>query len=220
MSPKLKAAALEDPVAEGQAERDEEETQRAVKGIDELTFDDFQPIPVTASRQPHPFEGYPQRKIRIGTYKDKGVEKDLIVSATHIVALNPKVAVHQDPSGKGQTITSGGVEKTVDIPTTHNRTVKNERGQNEDIVFDRRITLAGGRTMERVALCPDHTARAQLFFRVNKRSGKIEIDDRYVLADTGQTSRLRRLFEMFHYQQTQSERLSQRFDAEPESGAQ
>jgi hypothetical protein len=74
--------------------------------------------------------------------------------------------------------------------------------------------------MSRVALCPDHTARAQIIFTVNRRTGKIEVDPRYVLADIEQVGRLRKLFEMFHYQQTQSERLAQKFEAEPESAAQ
>jgi len=97
--------------------------------------------------------------------------------------------------------------------------VKNENGQNLDIVFDNDILLADGKTLSRATICPDHTARAQLVFMVNKRTGRIEVDRRYVLADIDQVGRLRRCFEMFNYQQTQSERLAQKFDSEEESRA-
>ena len=210
---------LTDPVTEAQGGAESESPEEKIVTIDELSSADFQPVPVTAARQPHPFEGYPQKKIKIGTYKVKGVEKDLIVNATHIVALNPKEYVHQDPSGKGVSMVVNGQETRVDIPSSHNRIVRNQRGQSEDIVFDREIRLAGGDVMKRVAFCPDHTARSQLIYKVNPKTGKIEVDSRYVLADGGQISRLRKLFEMHHYQQTQSERLSQKFDEEPESRA-
>lgn len=212
---------LVDPVTQGQQQAEEADQVSEIKtlSIEALDFEDFKPVPVTASRQPHPFEGYPQKKIKIGTYKDKGKDRDLIVNATHIVALNPKEYVHQDPSGKGISIMKNGVEAFVDIKTSHNRVVKDQNGRNVDIVFDREINLAGGKKMTRCAICPDHTARAQILFMIDKRTGKIEVDRRYVLADIDQVSRLRRLFEMFFYQQTQSERLAQKFDAEPESAS-
>ena len=211
-------AKLIDPVDTGKKEEEQQEDESALS-IDSLTLDDFQPMPQSASRKPHPFEGYPQRKIKIGSYREKNKDVDLMVSATHILALNPKEYVFQDPSGLNQTVGKPGQEKVVDIRTTHSRTVRDERGQNTVVVFDRPIKLGDGRVLERCAICPDHTARAQICFTVNKKTGNIEVDRRYLLADPGQTSRLRRLFEMFNYQQTQSERLSQRFDAEAESTA-
>jgi hypothetical protein len=213
---------LVDPVAEDQEKQEQDEQAEQVKtlSLEALTLEDFQPVPVTAARQPHPFEGYPQKKIKIGTWKVKGKDADLIVSATHIVALNPKQYVHQDPSGKGISIVVGGKEKIVDYMTSHSRVVRDQSGKNTIVVFDRDILLGGGKKMTRCAICPDHTARAQIIFKVNKKTGKIEVDDRYVLADINQVTRLRRLFEMYHYQQTKSERLAQKFDEEPESAAQ
>ena len=207
---------LVDPVAEDHGKQ-EQADQAAALSIDALTLDDFKPVPVTAARQPHPFEGYPQKRIKIGTYKKGGRDVDFIVNATHIVALNPKEYVHQDPSGKGVTIQHEGQEKVVDYVTSHSRIVRNDAGRNEIVVFDREITLGGGATLTRCAICPDHTARAQIVFKVDRKTGKIDVDRRYVLADIDQVGRLRRLFEMFNYQQTQSERMAQRFDAEPES---
>jgi hypothetical protein len=212
---------LIDPVSVGQKEAEAETQTEEMKAlsIEALRLEDFQPIPVTASRQPHPFEGYPQKKIKVGTYKDKGKDVDLIVNAAYIVALNPKEYVHQDPSGLGVTIMVGGQEKTVDLKTHHNRIVRNERSQSVNVVFDRDILLAGNQKLTRAAICPDHTARSQLAFMVNKRTGKIEVDRRYVLADIDQVSRLRRCFEAFNYQQTQSDRLAQKFDEAEESKA-
>lgn len=219
-----KEGRLVDPVAEGQQQKEHDEQVEQMKTLstEALSLDDFRPIPVTAARQPHPFEGYPQKKIKIGTYQVRGekAERDLIVSATHIVALNPKQYVHQDPSGKGISMVVDGQEKIVDIPTSHSRVVRDQMGKNTIVVFDREIILEGGRKMARCAICPDHTARAQIVFKVDQGGGKIQVDNRYVLADIDQVGRLRRLFETFHYQQTQSERLAQKFYDEPESAAQ
>lgn len=210
---------LIDPVAEDQQqkEQDDQTRQMGMLSMEALSLEDFQPVPITAARAPHPFEGYPQKKIKIGTYKLNGKDTDLIVSATALVALNPKQYVHQDPSGKGISISVGGKEKIVDYNTLHNRIVRDEVGRNIDVIFSRDVLLGNGKKMSRCAYCPDHTARAQIIFKVNPKTGKVEVDDRYVLADIEQVGRLRRLFEMFHYQQTQSERLAKKFDEEPES---
>lgn len=201
---------LIDPVTDGEGQGEE-------VGIEEY---DFQAIPVTASRQAHPFDGYPMSKIKIGTYKEKGQVKDLIVFRHSLVALNPREPVFQDPSGLGvtQQLKDGG-ERIVNLKTYHNRCVVNGRGQNEDIVFDREIELPNGKKMSRVAVVNDHLSRSQLFFKINPRTGKVEVDTRYALLDKDQANRLRDTFKMFYYQQTQSERLAARHDAEPESVA-
>lgn len=207
---------LVDPVSEDQErqERNEQEEQVRALNIEALSLDDFQPVPMAASKQTHPFEGYPQKRIKIGTHRVNGKEQDVIVNATHIVALNPKQYVHQDPSGLGITIQSQGQEKIVDYRTAHNRIVRDEMGRNIDVVFDREIVLGGGQRMKRCSICPDHTARAQIVFTTDPRTGKVSVDNRYVLADIDQVSRLRRCFDAFHYQQTRSERLSRKFDEE------
>ena len=218
---KEQKANLVDPVQKDQAQDEQQKQIDEVKAmsIEGLSLEDFQPVPITAARQPHPFEGYPQQKIQIGTWKDKGVEKPLIVLKAGIVALNPKEYVHQDPSGKGVSSTVNGKEIFVDFKTLHNRIVRDQNGQNIEVLFSRDILLGDGKKISRCAYCPDHTARAQIIFAVDKKTGKIVVDRRYVLADVEQVSRLRRVFESYHYQQTQSERLAQKFDAEPESKA-
>src|SRR3989304_1384005 len=99
-------AKLIDPVTESQqqAELDEQASEMDSLSMDALSLDDFQPVPVTAARQPHPFEGYPQPKVQIGTYKEKNQDVSLMISKTWIIAMNPKEYVHQDPSGNGVSI--------------------------------------------------------------------------------------------------------------------
>ena len=209
---------LVDPVQdqddEGKA-LEEELVSNSQKGLDDF---DFKPLPVQAAKQVHPFDGYPfPKKIKIGTYKEKGVEKDLMVCPTFLVALAPNEYVHQDISNKGVSQVSNGVERVVDFETFHNRSVVNSRGQNTDIVFDRTVTLPSGKKITRVAIIDDHLCRAQVMFSVNRRSGKVEVDTRYIILDQDQAGRLRKTFEMFNYQQTKSERLSKQFYDEPES---
>lgn len=219
---KEQKANLTDPVAEGQAQDEQQRQADEIKvmSIEGLSLEDFQPVPVTAARQPHPFEGYPQKKIQIGTWLDKGKVKPLIVSKTALVALNPKEYVHQDPSGKNVSLTVNGQETFVDFKTLHNRIVRDQNGNNIEVLFSREISLGDGKKITRCAYCPDHTARAQIIFTIDRKTGKVVVDRRYVLADVEQVSRLQRVFQAHHYQQTQSERLAQKFDAEPESAAQ
>lgn len=214
--------ALVDPVA-GDQERHEKEAQEAeisTMTIDGLKLEDFKPMPVDAAKPAHPFEGYPMQKIRVGEYNDRGQKKDLMLYRHGIIALNPKEYVHQDPSGLRHSQMKDGKEIFVDFKTFHNRIVIDQNGQNITVIFDREIKLADGNTLSRVAYCPDHTARAQIFFKIEPKTGKVAPDRRYLLADGGQTSRLRRVFEQFHYQQTQSERAAKKFDEEAESKAQ
>ena len=218
---------LVDPVEKDRQKQEVEETLEQMKVLDiaQLSMDDFKAVPVTAARQAHPFEGYPERKIKIGTYFDRKLKRDidLIVSATWLVALNPKEYVFQDPSGENVSMIDSQTKQEVfkTIPTSHNRIVrdydKSGQGINNDVVFDRTINLSDDQVLSRVAIVPSHSVRAQLIFRVNQKTGKIEIDNRYILADTGQVARLRKLFEMINYQQTRSERLADRFYSEPES---
>jgi hypothetical protein len=214
-----KNTGLIDPVKDGQEKEEGRELDDAIGNSSILDFD-FKPLAVETARQSHPFEGYPMQKIKIGSYIEKGVEKDSMVYKHALVALNPSVSVPQDISGKGITQKqANGEERIVNLKSYHNRSVVNSEGRNEDVVFDRDITLPNGKVVTRVAIVPDHLSRAQLFFTINKRSGKVEVDTRYALLDTEQAGRLRKTFEMYNYQQTRSERLASQFYSEPESRA-
>ena len=92
---------LKDPVevvAEAQqAEKDEELKQ--VFDISNLKIGDFKAAQLRDARSGHPFDGYPEKKVQVGTYKGpKGKELPLIINLTHIVIFRHEVK--QDPSGE------------------------------------------------------------------------------------------------------------------------
>ena len=170
-----------------------------------LSFDDFQSIPESAAVAAHPFQGYPEPKILI----DAEIGE---ISSTSIIALHPNQYVFQDRSGKGQTIKGRGRkrDKIVDLKTFHSRVVRMAGGRASDVVFDRTLELKEGQAVK-YAIVPDHAARAQICFKIVK--GKIRVDNRYLLLDGAQKSRLREVFRRIHYQQMQAERNANDFDA-------
>ena len=193
-----------------EARRMEDEGQ--VLNISNLSMEDFKAIPPDRAMSSHPFDGYPLgQKVRIGEAQ---------VSSTFIVALHPNFFVHQDPSGKGVSIRKkvgkGEREEKVDIETVHSRVVKAfEEGEaNMSYVFDREVQLSNGTL--RVTVVPSHTARAQICFSIEPRTGKIQVDPRYRLLDFKQMDRLRRTFNMIHTPQARIERLSKAITGESE----
>jgi len=133
----------------------------------------------------------------------------IMFSATYILALAPTVHVHQDPSGKRISQFVAGKERFVDIPSLHSRCVVDHEGggNNTEIVFDRELELEGGAKIT-IALCPSHSARAQIMFKLDERTHKIDVDDRYLLLDKPQEKPLRRIFEMIHNPKIRTERLA------------
>jgi hypothetical protein len=82
-------------------------------------------------------------------------------------------------------------------------------GVNTDICFDRTIDLGEGQKLERCAFVLSHSARAQIMFVLDPKSGsKIQVDTRYLLLDTKQAARLRRVFEMIVNPKIKNERLA------------
>jgi hypothetical protein len=209
-----------DPVEDQGQEGLELEDQAIMAGIMDGDIN-FHQVPEQAAKQPHPFDGYPFRKVQIGTYKDQGKEKPLMVHLSSLVMLTPGVYVHKDPSGENVSHTDPitKVETIQNLDTYHNRVVRDSRGNNTDIVFDRKITLNDGRTFDRVAIVEDHTARAQLIYQVDKKTGKVRVDRRYGVFDLNQLGRLRRVFNGFHFQQTASERAAEKFYKDESAGA-
>lgn len=186
------------------------EDEGKILDISNLSMEDFRAIPADRALSSHPFDGYPLgAKIKIGEAE---------VSSTFVVALMPNFYVHQDPSGKGVTIRKkagrGEVETRVDLETVHSRVVRAyEEGEaNMSFVFDRTAHLKNGDL--RVAIVPSHTARAQICFNIEPRTGKIQVDQRYRLLDSKQTDRLRRTFNLIHTPQAKIERLSKAITGE------
>lgn len=177
-----------------------------------LTLEDFKSVPQSAAIQVSPFEGYPMEDIKIGERKVGGKVVDIITKKTFIVALAPSFFVPQDPSGLNVTVKQkSGIEKMVDIKTSHNRTVVDSMGNNNDVVFDNIFKTANGNL--RYAIVADHRARSQLIYKINikQESRPIQVDHRYLLLDVKQKERLRKVFASFYYQQTKSEKAADRF---------
>jgi len=200
-------AKLKDPAENESDKKEEQQTQDDMSSVDisSLTFEDFQAAPATVARTPHPFEGYPYKKVMVD-----GRE----VNATFIVALNPKEIVPQDPSGKGISVVTGQGkakrEVKVDIKSAHSRLVVDyeEGGVNRACTFEGEYLLKDGQMFPNCAFIPSHSCRAQIMFKLDKREGRILLDRRYVLPDPKQLNRLRRIFEMIVNPQLRAERLA------------
>jgi hypothetical protein len=203
-------AQLKDPVdaaKDGQAAKDEE--LKKVFDISNLKVGDFKAAMMRDARVKHPFDGYPEKKVQIGTYPDPKTRKEipLIVNLTHLVLFRDQVK--QDPSGervslgfpelrgKDGKVIRPNTEKIGTIRTAHNRRVKDYEtgGVDIDIVFDRTVQLADG-MLEQVAIVPSPSCRAQLAFRYDSKAERIREDARYLFADTDQIPRLNRIFQM------------------------
>jgi hypothetical protein len=199
-----------DPVSKGNKEGNIENED--LLDASKLSLEDFQSIPPSTAIAASPFEGYPMEDIKIMEIKKGNKVIPVVVKKTYIVALSPSFFVPQDPSGKNTTLTmKDGTEKMVDLKTSHNRTVVDRIGQNIDVVFDNILITANGKL--RYAIVPDHSARAQIVYKINAKqeSRPIMVDNRYLLLDIKQKTRLRKVFAQFYYQQTKTERAADRF---------
>lgn len=195
----------------GQKEKDDKELEKAFD-ISNLKISDFKSAQLKDARARHPFDGYPERRIQIGTYPEnpnnpKSKELQLVVNLTHLIVF--KDEVKQDKSGEKVSlgfpemrnnegkIIRPNTQKTGAIRTAHNRRAKDYEsgGVDTDIVFDRTINLSDGK-VEQAAIIPSPSVRAQIVFFYNSKTERIEHDPRYLLADPGQIGRLRRVFEM------------------------
>jgi hypothetical protein len=193
---------LTDPADAGKANREEvaaKEGQEQVS-FDRLKLSDFKAVPKRAARTPHPFQGYPEKKVKAGTYKEKGKEVDLIINATHLVALIPGTHdVPQDPSNEG-------------IRNTQN-VIVSYAGRSVNIVFDREMELEDGQKVL-YALIPDPLYRSQVVFGWDPKTEQIIVHDQYLLLDDGQFSRLRQVFQMVLNPKLKVERVSKAISGE------
>ena len=210
-------ATLKDPVEKkaGEIKAKQDTDEMKTFDISNLSLDDFQPLQQRSASTPHPFDGYPSNMVKVGAFqKGRGANAgltDLMMPSFAVVALNPKERVVEDPSGNRQSVRmKGGNEKIVNIYAPHNRCVVDYEngGQNTDICFDRTIELEGGQKLERCAFIKSHSARAQVMFSLDTRGDKIQVDTRYLLLDTKQAARLRRVFEMIVNPKIKNERLA------------
>jgi hypothetical protein len=214
---------LKDPVAKKAGEIQETKDAEELKTFDisNLRLEDFQPLQQKMSSAPHPFDGYPSNMVKVGeTQKGPNpkARKDVMMPSYAVVALSPKEAVFEDPSGNRQSIMKNGVETMVNIFAPHNRCVVDYEagGVNTDICFDRTIQIEDGKTLGRCAFIKSHSARAQVMFKLDVKGERIQIDNRYLLLDVKQASRLRRVFEMIVNPKIKNERLARAISGESE----
>ena len=194
--------------------------------LDGMGINDLKSIPRQNAIAAHPFEGYPMEDIVIGTMFDKKLKRDIPVKTkkTYLVFMSPTKQVPQDRSGKNVSVFDSETkrERRVNLATYHSRFIRNfEEGDesNTDVVFDRKVTLGDGSELF-MAVVPQHTVRAQLFFEKEPKSGKTVVNQDYMLADMKQVSRLRRIFDWIYSNKIASgERAAQDFDQTPESTA-
>jgi len=205
---------MTDPVDKDQADQQGKDDEALEKAFDisNLKISDFKSAQLKDARPRHPFDGYPERDIQIGTYLEnpnnqKSKEVPLTVKLTHLIVF--KEEVKQDKSGERVSlgfpemrnndgkVVRPNTQKTGTIRTAHNRRAKDYEsgGVDTDIVFDRPINLADGK-VDQAAIVRSPSVRAQIVFFYNSKTERIEHDPRYLLADPGQIGRLRRVFEM------------------------
>jgi len=165
-------AKLKDPVA------GEKKEGAAIKNLEDFEFKSVRP---EAARTVRPFDGYPLKKVKID---GKGM------IASYIVALNPTFQVRQDPSNKKVKTKDGLVQ----IKNYHSPFIRDyEEQENTIVTFDRIITVKGQEYM--YAYVPSHNVRAQLFFKFDNVKQRIIVDSNYMLLDSDQESRLKRVYE-------------------------
>lgn len=222
-------AGMKDPVEAANKARETQELESGVKTVDlnSLNLGDLKAVTRQQAIASHPFDGYPMEDIQIGTAIDPKTKKEapVKVKKTFLVFLAPQRAgrIVQDKSGRGVSIinTRTKEERRVNLETFHSRFIRNfDLGggeANTEVVFDRKVTL-GDNSVLYAAIVPDHTVRAQLVFKKNLKTGQTEADQDYLLADGGQISRLRKLFDWIYSNKINAaERSAQEFDAEPAS---
>jgi len=199
---------LRDPVDSGIDDSGEIDELEKTMDIASLKMSDFKSVVIADERALHPFSGYPANPIQIGTYKEKNKELPLIVDRAHIVVYTGRKK--QDPAGKGVVLgypelrdNQGRVirassEKVGNVPTPHGRWVHNyeDGGRSTECVFDREITIADG-TLKQCCIIPSPSARAQIIFKFNSKTNRVEAQRDYFLADPGQIKLLRKLFFLY-----------------------
>ena len=170
---------LVDPVARsGEKQEAAELGALDIKKAGGLTF---KPIPPERARVSRPFDGYPMKKLKFG---------EVDTFTTYIVALNPTIQVVQDPSNR-KVKTKDGMKQ---VHNYHSRFIRDRETKSNTIcMFDRDIEVDG--RMYQCAIIPSHNVRAQVCFNFDAQKNRIVVDNRYLLLDSEQDNRLKRVFE-------------------------
>lgn len=162
----------------------------------DLSKIEMKPMTAEVVRVERPFDGYPLKYTMVEWPQDVRDEKGKVITKmvdgkrmlklcmSHLVAHNHVAfPVKQDPSNRKR------------IKTYHNRSVRdvaNGPDDNVSVWFDIPVKLSNGTFY--CAIVPDHYVRAQLCFKYNDKTKRVEIDTRYGLVDLEQENRLQRVF--------------------------
>lgn len=160
-----------------------------------MSLEDITPktLSMNVVRASDPFATYPLKNIKTGkkvpVYDEngrvvKGKEKDEVICTTHILLYNHLFKpIKNDPANRGK------------IKTCHNRSIPDPyTEENYDLVFDQTYKTAKGEFQG--CYVPQDALRAQCYFKLNDRTGRIEQDERYLLLDDEQGKPLLRLYQM------------------------
>lgn len=178
--------------------------------IGHLSTKDLKGLTPATVKISHPFAGYAYPNGKDATYivayikpvakdasgnsysirKDLDLDEYLDEGPYKGKTLNEVLGV--DPKYAKEVITLGKTE-SVNLDTFHNRIIHNyESGRNEDVVFDRVIDVSDGE-IRNCSKVMSHNVRAQLMYKIDPRTGNIQVDSNYALLDTAQAKRLLRI---------------------------
>lgn len=186
-------AKLIDPATAAQEERGRSKEAEENAKLSTISRKDIVTIPPKHTKAVHPFEGYPVKYAMVNGRK---------VNLTWAIGYKRQPA--QDRSGENQSIQvlgkdrkPTGEEKIVTIKSSHSRLVVDYEsgGRNTMAIFDNTFPLEDGDIIENIAICPSPSARAQICFKVEPKTGQVQINEDYFLLDGGQADRLRRVYE-------------------------
>jgi hypothetical protein len=183
---------LKDPV-EKQADINAEEEEFASLDVSKIKVE---VLPESAAKALRPFDGYPVKKVKIpvkkygkNDHQVKGADGKAVIEAKEFNmtewVLHNSLAdpVHQDPSNRRHR-------------TYHSRSILNilqgNSAANTTVQFATLIETGSGKFYG--ALVPDPYIRCQFIFQRDKKSGRVQIDKRYMLLDPDQKNRLKQCY--------------------------
>jgi hypothetical protein len=182
-----------DPATEAQEKRGKNKADAENQKLSTISRKDIVTIPPKHAKAVHPFEGYPVKYAMVEGRK---------VNMTWIVGWKKQPT--QDRSGENQSIQvldknhkPTGEEKIVTLKSPHSRLVIDYEGggRNTMAIFDLTLPMDDGEILENLCFVPSPSARAQICFKVEPKTGQVQINEDYFLLDGGQADRLRKVYE-------------------------
>jgi hypothetical protein len=188
---------LVDPATVAQEVRGEKKKMEENKKLSTISRKDIVTIPPKHAKAVHPFEGYPVKYAMVEGRK---------INLTWLVGYKRQPA--QDRSGENQSIQlmeknkvgkfePTGEERIVTLKSPHSRVVVDYEngGRNTMAIFDRTFPMEDGEILDNLCLVPSPSARAQICFKLEPKTGQVQINEDYFLLDGNQADVLRKVYE-------------------------